>query len=308
MGCTISELISIILSILLLISIGFFSKRAGLLKKEDTAVLNTIIIYLTMPALIFRAVFESDVSASLLKIPALALVIVALSMGVAFIAGRAARLSKPTFGALLIAASIGNTGYLGFPLTLQLFGIGNLVKAVFYDLFGTVIFMFTVGLIVADAYGDGQARINKIKEILTFPPLLGLVTALILKGVALPGFVMDTIGFLAGATVPLIMFSIGLALEVTDVGRYKLEIGIAGVTKLAVAPVIAFFGASALGIPRADIGIMVLEASMPTAMVSMIIGLKYGLDTDFLPVVIVVTTMISLITIPIWQYVLRAIM
>jgi len=307
MGYKIGELISIILSVLILISIGFFSKKTGLLKREDTAVLNNVIIYLAMPALIFRAVFEADISMSLLKIPLVALLIVSLSMGVAFIAGRLARLSKPTFGALLIAAAIGNTGYLGFPLTLQLFGIENLVRAVFYDISGTVIFMFTMGLIVADKYGEAEGRINKVKEILTFPPLLGLIAALILKDVALPKYIMDVIGFLAGATIPLIMLSIGLALEVAHVGRYKLEIGIAALIKLAAAPVIAFFVASAMGMTRLDLGITVLEASMPTAMFSMVIGLKYGLDNDFLPAVIVTTTMISLITIPIWQYILSII-
>ncbi|MBE0447486.1 MAG: AEC family transporter [Actinobacteria bacterium] len=305
MGSWISELISVILSILILISIGFFGKRTGLLKKEDNAVLNNIIIYLTMPALIFRAVFESDISLSLLKIPLLALIVVTLSMGVAFVAGRFARLSRPTFGALIIAASLGNTGYLGFPLTLQIFGIENLVRAVFYDLFGTAIFMFTVGLFIADKYGEGRDRINKVKEILTFPPLLGLVAALALKGFGLPEFMTDAIGFLAGATVPLIMLSIGLSLEVADMGRYKLEIGITGLIKLALAPLIALFGASAFSMTQVDMGITILEASMPTAMFSMIIGLKYGLDTDFLPAAIVATTMISLVTIPIWQYALR---
>ncbi|HZD60260.1 MAG TPA: AEC family transporter [Anaerolineae bacterium] len=304
------ELISIILSILILISIGFLSKKTGLLKKEDNAVLNNVIIYLTMPALIFRAVFESDVSLSLLKIPLLALVIVALSMGTAFMIARFMRLNRPTFGALLIAASIGNTGYLGFPLTLQFFGIENLVRAVFYDIFGTVIFMFTVGLFVADKYGEGQERINKVKEIITFPPLLGLIAAFTVKGIGieLPKFTTDVIGFLAGATVPLIMLSIGLALDIGDMGRYKLEIGITGLVKLALAPLIGLLSASMLSMPQVDTGITILEASMPTAMFSMIVGLKYGLDTDFLPAVIVATTLISLVTIPVWQYALRAVM
>lgn len=258
-----------------------------------------------MPALIFRAVFESDVSLSLLGIPLLALLIMTISMGVAFVIGRLVKFNRPTFGALLIAASIGNTGYLGFPLTLQLFGIENLVKAVFYDLFGTVLFMFTVGLIVADRYGEGKDSINKVKEIVTFPPLLGLSAALILRNFSLPDFLVDAIGFLAGATVPLIMFSIGLALEVSDMGRYKREIAIVGLIKLALAPIIAFIGASALGITQVDLGVLILESSMPTVMFSMIIGLKYGLDTDFLPAAIVATTMISLITIPVWQYVVR---
>ncbi|MDI6716366.1 MAG: AEC family transporter [Actinomycetota bacterium] len=293
---------------LILISIGFLSKRAGLLKKEHAAILNDIIIYLTMPALIFRAVAESHVSLSLLKIPLLGYIVMTACLILALVFGRFMKLSKPTFGALLIAASLGNTGYLGYPITLQLFGIQNLVKAIFYDLFGTVVFMFTIGLFVAGKYGKGADKIKIIKEVVTFPPLLGLFAALLLKGLDLPGFLSSSINFLANATIPLIMFSIGLSLELTDIGKHKAVIGLAGAIKLVLSPLLAFLGASIIGMGSIELGITTLEASMPTAMITAIIGLKYGLDTDFLPAAIVATTLISLITIPVWQYVLRLVM
>jgi len=281
----------------------------GLLEKAHTLILNNIIIYLTMPALIFRAVFESRISLSLLKIPLVALAIAALSMGVAYIVGRFLHLKRPTFGAFLLVAAIGNTGYLGYPLTLQLFGIGNLVKAVFYDLSGTVVFTFTIGLLVAQRYGQGNGKVNIIKEVFTFPPLIGLLVALVVKGlgIGLPNFLTDTIGFLAGATIPLVMLTIGLSLELTEVRTYALAIAVVVLIKLVVAPIVAMLGGNILGMSGSDLGIMVLEASMPSFLLSLVVGLRYGLDTDFLPAAIVVTTMLSMITIPVWQYLLKAI-
>jgi len=262
-----------------------------------------------MPALIFRAVFESRISLSLLKIPLVALAIAALSMGVAYIVGRFLHLKRPTFGAFLLVAAIGNTGYLGYPLTLQLFGIGNLVKAVFYDLSGTVVFTFTIGLLVAQRYGQGNGKVNIIKEVFTFPPLIGLLVALVVKGlgIGLPNFLTDTIGFLAGATIPLVMLTIGLSLELTEVRTYALAIAVVVLIKLVVAPIVAMLGGNILGMSGSDLGIMVLEASMPSFLLSLVVGLRYGLDTDFLPAAIVVTTMLSMITIPVWQYLLKAI-
>jgi len=281
----------------------------GLLEKAHTLILNNIIIYLTMPALIFRAVFESRILLSLLKIPLVALAIAALSMGVAYIVGRFLHLKRPTFGAFLLVAAIGNTGYLGYPLTLQLFGIGNLVKAVFYDLSGTVVFTFTIGLLVAQRYGQGNGKVNIIKEVFTFPPLIGLLVALVVKGlgIGLPNFLTDTIGFLAGATIPLVMLTIGLSLELTEVRTYALAIAVVVLIKLVVAPIVAMLGGNILGMSGSDLGIMVLEASMPSFLLSLVVGLRYGLDTDFLPAAIVVTTMLSMITIPVWQYLLKAI-
>lgn len=259
-----------------------------------------------MPALIFRAVSTSDMSASLLKIPLLAIIVTGLCMLIAFAVARFIRLKRSTFGALVIASAIGNTGYLGFPLALQLFGIENLVKAVLYDMSGTVAFTFTAGLVIADRYGDSQSRVNIIREIATFPPLLSVILAFILKGLVLPSFLANAIEFLANATVPLIMLSIGLSLEVADLSKHKLAIGTVALIKLALSPLLAFAVAQALGMSGTDLGITTLEASMPPAMIVMVIGLRYGLDTDFIPAAIVATTMISLLTIPVWQYAFMA--
>ncbi len=302
------ELVNIILSILILISVGFASKRVGLLEKAHTSILNNIIIYLTMPALIFRAVFESKLSLSLLKIPFLAFAIAGLSMALAYVIGRLLKLEKPTFGALLLVAAIGNTGYLGYPLALQLFGLENLVKAVFYDLSGTVVFTFTIGLLVAAHYGQKHEKVHIAKEIFTFPPLLGLFAALILKNFGLPKFLTDSIGFLANATIPLVMLTIGLSLEIAEVKNYKLPIAVVALIKLAFAPLIALSGAYAFGMAGTDLGVIVLEASVPSFLLSLVLGLRYGLDLDFLPAVIVVTTTLSMLTIPLWQYVLKTIM
>lgn len=279
----------------------------GLIEKAHTSILNNIIIYLAMPALIFRAVFESKISLSLLEIPLLAVATVALSMALAYIIGRLLHLKQPTFGALLLVAAIGNTGYLGYPLTLQLFGIKNLVKAVFYDLSGTVVFTFTIGLLIAQRYGKGNGKVNIAKEVITFPPLIGLAVALVLKGlgIGLPTFLTETVGFLAGATIPLVMLTIGLSLEVAAAKNYTLAIAVVVLVKLVVAPLIALFGGKLVGMSGSDLGVMVLEASMPSFLLSLVIGLRYGLDTDFLPAAIVVTTLLSMISIPVWQYLLK---
>jgi hypothetical protein len=255
-----------------------------------------------MPALIFRAVVKAGSVSGLLVVPLFGLLIMSFSTILAFGLAKFLKLEPPTFGALLLAAAIGNTGYLGYPISLELFGLENLVKAVFYDLFGTVIFMFTVGLVIAEYYGSSTGRINKVKEIATFPPLIALVVALLLKQINLPIFLTKTIDYLGAATIPLIMLTIGLSLEATQIKTFKIPILIAVIIKLIISPAFALLTTSLFALPQTSLGIIVLEASMPTVMFSLIIGLKYGLDISFLPAVIVVTTLISMLTIPLWQF------
>jgi hypothetical protein len=258
-----------------------------------------------MPALVFRAIVDAKVSLSLLILPGIGIVVVLICMAVAYLTGRFTHFKRPTTGALILLASIGNTGFLGYPLAIQLFGMHNFVRTVFYDLFATVVVMFTIGLLVAERFGEGKDRINIVKEFLTFPPLVALYAALILRFVTLPTFVTDTIGFMAGAAIPLIMFSIGLSLEFAGIGKYKLGIGIVGFIKLVLSPLAALLIVMLVGVHGVDRGVIMLESSMPPFLFSMVIGLKYDLDTDFIPAAIVVCTIISLVTIPIWQYILR---
>jgi auxin efflux carrier (AEC) len=288
-----------------LISIGYFSKQSGILKKEHTAVVNNVIIYFAMPALIFRAVHQSHISIGLLMFPLVGNLVMLANMALAYVAARAIKLHNSLLGAVVLVATIGNTGFLGYPLTIELFGMNSLVKSVFFDLFSTVIFMFTVGILVAGKFGKAEGRVNVLKEVSTFPPLIAILIAIVLHGVNLPGFLDKAISFMAGAAIPLIMISIGLALEISEVKNYKRELTIISLLKLIMAPIFAILLSIAFGFSRTDLAINLLEASMPTFLFSYIIGQRYGLDIDFIPAAVVVTTMLSMATIPVWQYLIN---
>ncbi|HEX21664.1 MAG TPA: hypothetical protein ENH19_03305, partial [Actinobacteria bacterium] len=153
----------------------------------------------------------------------------------------------------------------------------------------------------AESYGDGNVKINKLKEIFTFPPLLALAAGYLLKGIILPSFLAAAINYLAVATVPLMMISIGLSLRLGKIREYIKPLLVIIIIRLAIAPILAIFLGSPLNLGSESYLIIILEASMPIAILSLIIGLKYRLDTDFLAAAIFLTTALSLITIPFWQ-------
>ncbi len=298
-----SNLTPLILAVFTLIIVGFLSKRLKLLEKQDAQVLNKAIIYLTLPAMIFQAVRSSHLSLVVLKVPLVAVISGLLTMSLAFVLARFMRLSKKTFGAFVTAAAVGNTGYLGYPLTQEIFGNSGLVKAVFYDLFGTVLLLFTVGIAIAEAYSQNEIRINRLKEVITFPPLIALLVGYLSRYLNLPVFTLKAISFLGQGTLPLIMISIGLSLELGNFRNYLLPLTGIIIIKLALLPsIVIFLGKSLVRLSPHSLGVSLLESSMPIALLTLIIGLKFRLDTDFLSTAILLTTAISLITIPLWQY------
>lgn len=298
-------LIGLIASVLLLILIGLALRLLGVLKREDADALNNVIVYLALPALIFTAIRNSQPSLKLLLFPALGWLIVLACMLLAFVAGRLLKLGRPTFGGFMLVAVLGNTGYLGYPLALAIFGQKQLVKAVFYDVFATALVLLTVGIVIAERMGDGARESKKAVEILSFPPLIAVALGFVLRPVALPAFVLQVIGYLAHATVPLIMLSIGVSLKPGHILDYRVPIAVTGLIKLLAAPLLALVAARVVGYGRIDAGILVLQASMPAMTLSFVIGQRYKLDTDFIPAAIFVTTALSAVTIPLWQLVAR---
>lgn len=298
-------LIGLVASVLILILIGLALRLLHVMKGEDADVLNNVIVYLALPALIFLAIRNSEPSLKLLVFPGLGWAIILVCLALAVAAGKLLKLGPATFGAFLLVAGLGNTGYLGYPLALAIFGKAELVKAVFYDVFATAMCLMTVGILVAERFGEGARGSKKVLQIITFPPLVAVLFGFIFHLVALPPFIDRVVGYLADATVPLIMLSIGLSLKPGKIVDYKLAIATVGAIKLIIAPALALLAARAVGLGGADSGVLVLQASMPAMTLSFVIGQRYKLDTDFIPAVIFMTTLLSAVTIPAWQLLAR---
>ena len=77
----------------------------------------------------------------------------------------------------MLAAGLGNTGYIGYPLALAMLGPNGLTRAVFYDVFGTVGVLLTIGIGVAARLGHSEERPRFVRELLTFPAVLALAAA-----------------------------------------------------------------------------------------------------------------------------------
>ncbi len=294
------SLLVFIPAVVALVAVGWLLKRSGLMDRGDAEVLNRVIVYVSLPALIFLAVQRAALTWSLAKMPLFAIAVMLLCLAAAYGTGRIMKLPAALMGAFLLVAAMGNTGYLGFPLTIGLLGQASLVKSIFYD-FGTVALLFSLGVMAAEHYGDPEHRSSVWREFFLFPSVLALIAGLLLHPVALPGFLAKALEYMSAATVPLIMLAVGLTLEGKRIGRYALPLAAVVVIKLLLSPLAGYLAARAGGLPPLDLNVVVLEASMPAVMLSLVVGLKYKLDVEFISLAIVTTIIASLVTIPVAQ-------
>lgn len=296
------ELARIVLTLLSMVGVGWLLRATGVLSADDARPIHTVIIYVGLPALIFQAVHPASLNPELAVIAGIAWAVFAITAAVAWLLTRILHLPRRVAGGFILAASLGNTGYIGYPVSQAILGDEGLVRAIFYDVFGTVGALLVVGLLIAQRYGDRVGpRINIFREILRFPAVMALLVAFVLRPFPVPGTVSSGLDALASLVVPLIMISVGLSLEVRRLGERPLVLGTLGAVRLLLAPLMALaIGGLLLDDPTA-VRLVALEAGMPVMMLSIVVGARFGLDTEFLAAAVVLTTMASVATIPLVQ-------
>ena len=119
----------------------------------------------------------------------------------------------PTQGSFVLAAMVGNTGYLGYPVTLALVGREYFAWAVFYDLLGTTLGAYGLGVALAARFsGTLQNRSHMIKAITINPALWSFGFGLLFRGVAIAPPIELCLETLAWSAVALSLMLIGMRL------------------------------------------------------------------------------------------------
>lgn len=109
---------------------------------------------------------------------------------------------------------------------------------------------------------------------------------------------LDTLHYLGNATVPLIMLSLGLSLKFHRINKYKGNITFVSLLRLLFSPLLATFLTNLLGIYGLEKKVLIVESAMPSAMLSIVLSVRYRLNPELTAICVFTTTLLSLITIP----------
>lgn len=290
-----------VLSIFLLMFIGYGTKRIRLLRAEDADILNTVVVYLTIPAFIFEAIYSyrQPIPLSIVKVPIVGFILICVVLGMAYLIGRMLKLDRTTLSGLIIASGFGNTGFLGYPVVQAAFHEkGALVTAALYDEVAMALPLFTIGALIAAGFAGERVSRGQMAKVFTLPGLWAIPVALLLRRFAIPEPLMDTISYLSSGTIPLVMISLGLSLSASSLKGLAIPLLAACVLKLGVLPLATHYAIIAAGVTGSMHQVTVLEAGMPSALMTYVIGSKFGANGRFIAGAVFISTMLSIITIP----------
>ncbi|HEY0137731.1 MAG TPA: AEC family transporter [Nannocystis sp.] len=313
------DVLPVLLSLFTLVAVGQLLRLLAALPANAPEVLARVIVQVTMPALIVVILADARFEPALL--PALvattSALLVALLLGVLLL--RTLGASRPAQGAAGIVASFSNTAFLGIPfITAVLPGSRPAATtAVIIDTVDTTLLLLTLGVAFAGAMARPRpptspplgpriavASLRLLRQPMIIAVLVGLVLAL--TDLDIPRPLAGPLAGVGQATPVLAFLTIGLGLDLGSLRGQTLALAGIAVIKLAVAPVIAALVLLALDVRGEVAQTAVLQAAMPTAMVSVIIAANAGCDARLATAASVVTTVLALATLPLWVMGLQA--
>ncbi|WP_407392418.1 AEC family transporter [Methanobrevibacter sp.] len=289
-----------ILSIILMIALGYFLKRIDFLSEKDIEPFNKIVMYILMPCMIFHAIYTADLSL-IPKLGILPFIILASSIVtgiVSYFILKQFDLDDITLWSVLVTVMIANTAFMGYPVNLGIYGQAGFLRAIFCDMATLCIFLLLSFVLILKFGGTFKSAVRKIA---LFPPLWAVVLGLCFNWLAIPiGPVIDNaVNYLGQGAIPLIMIALGLSIDFSAISRSKSMIVFTSIMKLAFFPLIAFVIASQIGLVDLQFKVSVIEAAMPSGMMSLLLSITYKLDYELTSDCILINTVISLITLPI---------
>lgn len=289
-----------ILSIILMIGLGYVLKRIDFLSENDIDSFNKIVMYILLPCMIFNALYDADLSLipTLGVLPFIILASSLVTGVISYFILKWMKLDDKKLWSVLVTVMIANTGFMGYPVTLGIFGHAGFLRAIFCDIATSAIFMILSFVLILKFGGTIKTALKKIAF---FPPLWAVVLGIFFNLLNIPiGPVLDnTINYLGQGAIPLIMVTLGLSIDFSALSRSKSMIAFTSVMKLAFFPLIAFLVANFLGLINLEHTVSIVEAAMPSGMMSLLLAITYNLDFELTSDCILINTVISLITLPV---------
>lgn len=270
--------------------------------------ISTLVYHLLLPALVVRVLWSTDLGIDSIRIALTAVGVVAIGWGLGLAAARALNLSATRTGALILAAAFPNATYMGLPALDAVLGpIGSGI-AVQFDYFACTPILLTLGVLMAQHYGGMHAGENPLLRLARVPPFWAALvgTGLNLAGIPLPSILDGLLATLAAAVVPLMLLSLGMSLSWRSIDREGLgALAPVLLIQLVIQPLFALALATTIGLRGPEWLGTVLEAAMPSMVLGIVLCDRYGLDARFYSLVVTVSTLLSLVTLPVWLYLLR---
>jgi malate permease and related proteins len=283
-----AALADVVFPVFAVIAIGYVWDLSG--KPFEQQMVTDLVILVGAPCLMFKAVNGDLLPAGQMGMIGLAaLLCPAITALAAFAVIKYFRLNPKVY---LPALTFPNVGNMGLPVCLFAFGQTGLTVAVFY-LMVTNILQFTFGPAIASGKAD-------IWGALRSPVVLATYVSLAVRffQIPIPHWVNNGVSLLSDMVIPLMLLSLGVALSRFKVVRFSHTFGMSTL-RIGLGMLVGWGVAKGLGLSQEMAGAVIVESSMPVAVFNYLYAEMYGNDPHEVAGMVMVSTFLSIISLPV---------
>ena len=287
--------------LVILLALGYLCARLKLVGPEFNKGLSKLVINVFLAGMILSSVINKKLEMTGGDV-AFGLLMMTLSMlicvGIGWLSPTLLRIKDGDKGMYRILAAFMNNGFMGFPLVAAVYG----ENTVFFASLSNIPFnllLYTVGVMLLQK-GDKNTKFS-IKSVINVPIVATLIAVVIfIFEIPMPKLVDDVADTLSAATVPLSMMCVGLSLGSVSLKEALLQPRLYGISlvRLLICPLAVWLVLRIFITNPVILGTIVLLSACPSAIICTILGIQYGRDGVESSEAIFISTMLSMITIP----------
>jgi malate permease and related proteins len=298
------ELLLIVVPAFLIFTTGFIGQKA---LKFDIKSISKLSLYLLLPFLTFDTFYTNQLNADYFYMFVFTVILTIMLVGFTFLTGKLLKVDRPHMSALQLGSIFPNSGNYGAPVALFAFG----AMAFDYAIIIMVIHAFlinSVGIFLASLGGANSTGLKGALIRLTrMPVMYGAVLGVIFQiaNIPLPSTIIDGISMVGSASIPVVMLILGMQLAEIKPQKFNIKY-VSSITllRMVISPLLALVLVQIMPVSELIKHVFILLAAMPVAANTTMLAVQFDCKPDLISFTTLVTTLISLISIPFVLYLL----
>jgi malate permease and related proteins len=258
--------------------------------------ISKIAFFIFSPCLIFTLITSSQLgNIEVVRMAGFATLNILIIGGFTWLIGRLIRLERRILIALLLSTMFVNAGNYGLSLNLFAFGETALAHASIYFVVSAIL-MYTLGVVIASLgeFSLKDALVGLLKIPVVYAVILGLLFTSFEWQLPMP--LERSVNILGEAAIPVLMVLMGIQIARSRWNSQKFALAVSNSIRLIAAPIVAILLSIPFGLEGVARQAGILEASMPTAIISIILASEYDIEPEFVTMAVVTTTLLSPLT------------
>ena len=303
MHLVLTEILNVVLPVFLLLGVGFIVGKTMSINSKSVSDLS---IYVFSPALFFYSVSTSELDLDDFgRIVVFSFTLFLVYALFVWTTGKLFKWEGAYQNTMMLASGFPNAGNYGLPIILFAFGEAGLAIGIIYLVMQSLL-MNSAGVF----YASNHQHVPKKDILLTvvrMPAFIAILLALLLKiiGIPVPAAIESATGLLGQASIPVMLTLLGITLASVQLKKVATFIGTAVLLKLIAFPALAFVLLQFLyPADTLEAKVLLVAAATPTAATTTLLAIKFNMNPDLVSSAMFVSTLASIVTIPILLLVL----